>query len=71
MLEDKQAAMPGFSVSYSLNYYEAERSQFPNTSTPPFGIDDPSVKWALVRYCPECRKARGLWLEEQRQKHVP
>ena len=55
LLEGKQAAMPTLSVTWEPEYEEARSRLFPITAYPPYGIDDVRVKWALVRYCPQCR----------------
>jgi hypothetical protein len=66
LLEDKQEAKAGLSVSRDPEYRRACSALFPNLGLAPFGIQDPQVKWVLVRYCPKCREARLKWLEERR-----
>ena len=51
-------------ISWAPQYFQARDERFPLANTG--DITHNEAAEALVMFCPECRKARQQWLEEQR-----
>ena len=50
-------------VEFEIEYHRIMQSQFPNLGLA-FAIDHPGEDSVVVEYCPECREANRLWVEE-------
>lgn len=62
MIREKVMAVP-ITVEYEIAYQQAMQSQFPNQGLA-FASDYPGLDSVWVEYCPECREANRLWIEE-------
>ncbi len=51
-------------ISWDFNYFQARNERFPLANTG--DITDNEAAEALVMFCPECRKAKQQWIEEQK-----
>ena len=67
MEKQKLPVVPGSAV-YETAWFCAHMNKFPHSDSPRREDDDliPFAKWAIDYVCPQCSKARDVWLAECR-----
>jgi TonB family protein len=56
-------------MGYKVGYLEAQRKSFPNANSSALGgciVEE--TKFAIVAYCPKCRKAEARWSRAHREE---
>ena len=56
-------------MAYKVGYLDAQRKSFPNAHTSALGgciVEE--MKFAIVAYCPKCRKAEARWSQAHRDE---
>jgi len=62
LLEEVAAPAP-LTVEFEPEFEEAMRTLFPNLGLA-YAIDCPGLDSVIIQYCPECRAANRMWIEE-------
>ena len=70
-LEEKVPSLsetPPNNPSVSAEYALAERTLHPNHNSWPYAHNpDERIKWALRRYCPDCRESLKTWINNNKK----
>lgn len=64
-LEEGVEPIDSAHISWHPSYFEARTKTFPMAHTG--DITDSEAEKALVVFCPECRKARQRWMDQERE----